>query len=419
MKKVLTLILFAALLSSAIGVASAHDLAAPMLTSAENAPSGQVLLPIQQGDKYGFINRDGKVVISPQYDEVGPFLEGLARVVKDGKDGRKYGFIDLNGKEVIPLAFSYANDFSEGLAAVEIGNHYGYINHEGKVVIAPQFHSAGSFSEGLAWVVTESDTGILAYSYIDPTGKTVIASPLFQAVEDFHDGVAQVELKNPIFDTPAYIDRTGRILWKAKPEEVYVYQPEPQDIPKMKQAFSPVEGAQNLESLLKDLEAKAKAFEGGHVKVLINQVSADQYLDQLGLSQEERKQADLKTFAHDFTIVLSNGKDVIGTWKGSLFYLVKKGETKAFLLETGHHESVELGDEEKTPTAEEKALQDLASKLNDFLYATYAPKMKEALHLPTGDGEVWAYTNGTLYLRYADGCGASMQQYRFRPTSSE
>ncbi len=64
--------------------------------------------------KYGFIDKSGKVVIEPQFDDAEPFSEGLAKVEKDDK----YGFIDKSGKVVIEPQFDDAEPFSEGLAKV-------------------------------------------------------------------------------------------------------------------------------------------------------------------------------------------------------------------------------------------------------------------------------------------------------------
>ena len=64
--------------------------------------------------KYGFIDKSGKVVIEPQFDNVSAFSEGLAKVEKDGK----WGFIDKNGKVVFEPQFDFVFDFSEGLAKV-------------------------------------------------------------------------------------------------------------------------------------------------------------------------------------------------------------------------------------------------------------------------------------------------------------
>ena len=65
--------------------------------------------------KYGFIDKNGKVVIEPQFDYAGAFSEGLGKVKKDGK----WGFIDKSGKVVIEPQFDSIFNFSEGLAEVE------------------------------------------------------------------------------------------------------------------------------------------------------------------------------------------------------------------------------------------------------------------------------------------------------------
>ena len=49
-----------------------------------------------------------------QFDEVDEFIEGLVRVEKDDK----YGYIDKNGKVVIEPQFGEVGDFSEGFACV-------------------------------------------------------------------------------------------------------------------------------------------------------------------------------------------------------------------------------------------------------------------------------------------------------------
>ena len=65
--------------------------------------------------KYGFIDKSGKVVIEPQFDDAGAFSEGFACVEKDDK----WGFIDKNGKVVVEPQFDYAREFSEGFAQVK------------------------------------------------------------------------------------------------------------------------------------------------------------------------------------------------------------------------------------------------------------------------------------------------------------
>ena len=52
------------------------------------------LFPVVQNGKWGFIDKTGKIIINPQFDEVDFFSEGLCAV----KIGNKWGYIDKKGK---------------------------------------------------------------------------------------------------------------------------------------------------------------------------------------------------------------------------------------------------------------------------------------------------------------------------------
>jgi hypothetical protein len=107
------------------------------------------LCPITvSSDKFGFIDKTGKVVIPLKYDLVDLFSEGLAKVTLNNKDG----FIDQSGKELIPLKYDRVEWFSEGLAGVELNGKWGFIDKSGKEVIALKYLEAYPFDEGLAEV---------------------------------------------------------------------------------------------------------------------------------------------------------------------------------------------------------------------------------------------------------------------------
>ena len=80
----------------------------------------------------------------------------------------KSGFIDKTGRMVIDPKFDDARSFSNGLAAVKIDNKWGYIDKTGVVVIKAEFDNPGSFSNGLARVKVDDK-----WCYIDKTGKYV------------------------------------------------------------------------------------------------------------------------------------------------------------------------------------------------------------------------------------------------------
>jgi hypothetical protein len=116
------------------------------------------------GHLRGYIDKTGKTVIEPDFDDADSFSEGLASVEIEGKRG----YIDKTGKVVIKPEFKYANSFSEGLAAVRVDRLCGFIDKTGKMVINPAFTNAQSFKRGLAEVRHGEET-----AYIDKTGRYV------------------------------------------------------------------------------------------------------------------------------------------------------------------------------------------------------------------------------------------------------
>ena len=62
----------------------------------------------------------------------------------------KWGFIDRLGRIIVPPQFDGANNFFDGVAAVRNHGRWGYITETGTVAIAFAFDAAGDFSDGLA-----------------------------------------------------------------------------------------------------------------------------------------------------------------------------------------------------------------------------------------------------------------------------
>ncbi len=131
------------------------------------------------------------------------------------------GYMDKNGKQVIPPQFFRAGDFSEGLASVRInpGKKYplgwskqtwefGYVDKLGKIKIKPQFVSAQNFSDGLAGVYIKGKGS----GYIDYQGRFVIKpTNKFIDLYPFHEGRAIVYPKNPVAKC-YFIDKQGRLI---------------------------------------------------------------------------------------------------------------------------------------------------------------------------------------------------------------
>jgi len=118
------------------GLASAHD-----QTSASN-------------DEwlFGFIDRQGRWAIRPQFDLACLFQNGCALVEIDDKKG----LIDKAGCYVVPLGrFDYVEGLRENRILFWKEKRGGYFDECGRVVIEPQYRLAQWFSEGLAPVCLE------------------------------------------------------------------------------------------------------------------------------------------------------------------------------------------------------------------------------------------------------------------------
>jgi hypothetical protein len=203
------------------------------------------LFQIRRGVEWGYMNRKGRVVIRPRFQNEGDFFEGLAKV----EVGGNWGYIDEKGRYAITPVFQDAGDFHEGLAPVQVNRTWGFVDRAGKVVISPQFQGAGRFSGGLARIelwdrvdcggggsaaefYTKDNAPLYAYQlgginahtacaprgagfgYIDQRGRVVIP-PSFPVAQDFSEGAALVGFAWS-FAGFGFIDTTGKEISPAR-----------------------------------------------------------------------------------------------------------------------------------------------------------------------------------------------------------
>jgi len=131
---------------------------------------------VQINNKWGYIDSTGQIIIEPQFDDIpGNFKEGIVRIAKFDKDPAllpyseiistrsKFGYSDREGNIIIEPQYTQAEDFSEGLAAVKIKDKYGYINMAGETVIEFIFEHAFSFYKNRAVVSFNRKWGIIGH----------------------------------------------------------------------------------------------------------------------------------------------------------------------------------------------------------------------------------------------------------------
>ena len=134
-------------------------------------PFAEGFAAVKQGDKWGFVNRQGQVCINPTFQDVRSFSGGFAAA----QTIDQWGFLDRSGNWAIKPQFENAMSFFEGRAAVSMNHKIGFIDSSGRFVIKPQFDEACCFSEGLSRVVSFVENGKRhRINFIDSSGKTVV-----------------------------------------------------------------------------------------------------------------------------------------------------------------------------------------------------------------------------------------------------
>ncbi len=169
------------------------------------SPSYEDIDIIKCDDKFGYVDKQGKVIVNPKYDNAYGFRQGLAAVKKDGK----WGYIDKSGEVVVPFRYDEADAFSEGLACVKEsgGRGIGFIDKEGQIAIPfGKYFRCNAFSEGLVHT-TNSPTSRLGF--IDRNGSVVLPFKYWDVRNGFNNGRAVVrESRSGWF----YINRDGTRL---------------------------------------------------------------------------------------------------------------------------------------------------------------------------------------------------------------
>ncbi|MFZ4707347.1 MAG: WG repeat-containing protein [Bacteroidales bacterium] len=218
-------------------------LMATFFSSCNKGKIGELnLIPVKSGKEFQYIDKEGKIIINPQFSEATVFRNGLALVKSSGNEP-KWGFITDDGKYSISATYKAATVFSddlawvvsensaptainakgevkitltdaqmvrifkEGLAAYSImdslGVKWGFVDKEGKVKINPQFTNVGNFSDGKCAVCNKE----MKWGYIDLEGKISINNQ-FDGANEFINGKAVVNSAGK----SGVIDEKGKYL---------------------------------------------------------------------------------------------------------------------------------------------------------------------------------------------------------------
>lgn len=167
------------------------------------------LIPVKSGDKWQYIDKEGKIVINPQFSYAAGFFEGLALIRNEATPPR-FGYIDEKGIYIINATYITGTSFSEGLACVvpENGSPT-YIDTKGQIKFTlKDAQKASLFREGMALFSQLDKEGTIQWGYVDNTG-TVKIIPQFSDARLFSEGMAAVANKEGKW---GFIDAKGSIV---------------------------------------------------------------------------------------------------------------------------------------------------------------------------------------------------------------
>lgn len=143
------------------------------------------LIPYRLKDKWGFLNRSGKIVIECEYDDA----ELLGNDIYGVKKQDRYGLIDKNGNKITSCKYEEVSEFSEGFSFVRYMDNFGFIRKDGKLITEYEYAIAKPFSNCLALVSQNN-----LYGYIDKTGKIRIPCE-YEYADSFSENISFVKTK--------------------------------------------------------------------------------------------------------------------------------------------------------------------------------------------------------------------------------
>lgn len=163
-----------------------------------------------ENKKFGYIDKKGSVIISPEYKDVRPFVELYAAVSPDGKT---WGYLKEDGSFFVKPQFDILSDFRCGRGAAMIQQGKTQINERGEITIPmyneflidesgrfigePRsgFKCYYTFSEDGIAVAESILVGLLGYSFIDKSGEFLpVEEPFNEEDREYANSIK--ELKN-------------------------------------------------------------------------------------------------------------------------------------------------------------------------------------------------------------------------------
>jgi len=123
------------------------------------------LLIASSDGKFSLLNNKGQKVTESSYDSISEFSDkGLAKVKRDNK----YGLLDKTGKVLLPCKYYQLGDIEDGLAKISAGELHGFIDKNGEVVIPCRYREIRVLAHGVLAVKEKNK-----WNCLDSSGNNI------------------------------------------------------------------------------------------------------------------------------------------------------------------------------------------------------------------------------------------------------
>lgn len=134
----------------------------------------RILIPFTSFDKIGFMNKQGEVVVKPQYTIYYGECYSTSDFIKVSIN-ESYGFLKNNGE-----------------IDCRIRPMYGLINYKGEVVLDINYHSIMPAVGDWSIISVQNRAG--KYGVIDMNGNTIVPFGRYDYIDGFDKGFARVKI---------------------------------------------------------------------------------------------------------------------------------------------------------------------------------------------------------------------------------
>lgn len=176
-------------------------------------PCGLMLAYKGNGEKYGYLDKEGNNVIPYKFRKAYNFMPKLNSAIVMNQKGL-FGVIDTKGNFILQPKYQNLMSPSENLWPYQENNLWGFLDDNGNIVISAQYDNVLRFSSGLA-----PFSKCKKYGYIDRNNNVVIPATYDYAGRFFTKmQVAFVYLKHKW----GAIDKNGKVIVPIEYDEIEI-----------------------------------------------------------------------------------------------------------------------------------------------------------------------------------------------------